>query len=361
MNYVIRIIIFIGVIFSFIMQTQISFAELFFVLVLAGINIFKERYKNAKTILLLELIIVTVACTYSKNFILLYGILAYDIGVLKLYYAYLPIAVLLIYFSSTNNVSQNFIITAVCFMYGHLNCNFHERVSSFREIYDNERRYRYELEDTKERLLNAAKETAHIAEIKERNRIAREIHDTVGHSIAGILMQLQVVDKLMKKDEQKSEQLLKNSIESLSETLNLMRDTVHNIKPNDAMGSDYIKRIVDNFTFCPIDFKFNGDFDSLPPNIIEVISSNIKESLTNTTKYSKASKVDISIDINEKYVRTCIKDDGQGVPKLKEGFGLSGMRERIRNLNGSISINGENGFIIVFIIPLSSEFAVVNN
>ena len=216
MNYTIRIILFIGVICSFVMQKQISFTELCFVLILAGINVFKEKYKNTKAILLLELIIVTVACTYSKNFILLYGILAYDIGVLKLYYAYIPITVLLIYFSSTNNIFENFIITAVCFMYGHLNCKLHEKVSSFREIYDNERRYRYELEDTKERLLNAAKETAYIAEIKERNRIAREIHDTVGHSIAGILMQLQVVDKLMKKDEQKSEELLKNSIESLS-------------------------------------------------------------------------------------------------------------------------------------------------
>lgn len=361
MNYTIRIILFIGIICSFIMQRQISFVELCFVLILTGMNIFKEKYKNTKAILLLELIIVTVACTYSKNFILLYGILAYDIGVFKLYYACIPITILLIYFSNTNNIFQNFIITAVCFMYGNINCKFHQKVSSFREIYDNERRYRYELEDTKERLLNAAKEAAYIAEIKERNRIAREIHDTVGHSIAGILMQLQVVDKLMKKEEQKSQELLKNSIESLSQALNLMRDTVHNIRPNDAMGSDYIKRIIDNFNFCDIDFKYKGDFNSLPPNIIEVISSNIKESLTNTSKYSKASKVEISIDINEKYVRTCIKDDGQGVPKLKEGFGLSGMRERIRNINGSISINGENGFLIVFIIPLSSEFALINN
>ena len=359
MNYIIRIVLFIGVICKFIIQKETSFIELSFLLILLAINVFKERYKNTKAILLIELIIVTTACAYSKNFILLYGVLAYDIGFFKLYYGYIPITALIIYFSGISSGFENFIIAAVCFIYGHERCNFDEKTNSFREIYDNERRYRYELEDTKERLLNAAKEAAYIAEIKERNRIAREIHDTVGHGIAGILMQLQVVYKLMKKDEQKAEELLKNSIEALSETLNLMRDTVHNIRPSDALGIDYIKKIIDNFSFCEVDFKYTGDFNKMPPNIMEVISSNIKESLTNTSKYSKASKVEISIDINEQFVRTLVKDNGQGDVKLKEGFGLSGMRERIKNLNGSISINGENGFLIVFIIPLSNEFSLI--
>ena len=359
MNCIIRIVLFIGVICQFNIQKEISFIELSFLLILLAINVFKEKYKNTRIILLIELIIVTAACTYSKNFILLYGILAYDIGVFKLYYGFIPITALSIYFSGISNGFENLIITAVCFIYGYEKCKFDEKVSSFREIYDNERRYRYELEDTKERLLNAAKEAAHIAEIKERNRIAREIHDTVGHSIAGILMQLQVVYKLMKKDEQKSEELLKNSIESLSQALNLMRDTVHNIRPNDALGIDYIKKIIENFSFCEVDFRYIGDFNRLPPNIMEVISSNVKESLTNTAKYAKASKIEITIDINDQFVRTLIKDNGQGEVKLKEGFGLGGMRERIKNLNGSISINGENGFLIVFIIPLSSQFAFI--
>lgn len=361
MSYIIRLVLFSGVICKFIIEKQISITELCLVLILLGINVFKVKYKNSKLILLIEVIIITIACTYSRNFILLYGILMYDSGFFNLYYAGIPAAVFLIYFSSINNILENIIIASVCFMYGNITSRFTEKVDSFREIYDNERRYRYELEDAKERLLSANKEAVYIAEIKERNRIAREIHDTVGHSIAGILMQLQAAYKLMKKDEQKSEVLLKNSIEGLSGALNLMRDTVHNIKPNDAIGVDYIKKIIENFNFCQVDFSCSGDFNIIPANIVEVIGSNIKESLTNTSKYSKASKLELKININEKFVRTYIKDNGEGAPKLKEGFGLNGMRERIKNLNGSISINGEDGFLIIFIIPLSDEFSLIKD
>lgn len=361
MSYAIRLALFLGVVCKFIIQNQISVTELCIILILLGLNIFKVKYKNSKFILFIETIIITIACKYSRNFILLYGILMYDAGIFNLYYACIPITALFIYFSGINNIIENLIIAAVCFLYGNISSRFKEKIDSFRETYDNERRYRYELEDTKERLLSANKEAVYIAEIKERNRIAREIHDTVGHSIAGILMQLQAAFKLMKKDEQKSEELLKNSIEGLSGALNLMRDTVHNIKPNDAIGIDYIKKIVENFNFCHVDFSCSGDFNIIPANIVEIIGSNIKEALTNTARYSKASAVELKININEKFVRTYIKDNGLGAPELKEGFGLNGMRERIKNLNGSISINGEDGFLIIFIIPLSDEFTLIRN
>jgi signal transduction histidine kinase len=104
-----------------------------------------------------------------------------------------------------------------------------------------------------------------------------------------------------------------------------------------------------------VDFKHSGDFNSLPANVLETISSDIKEALTNAYKYSRATIINIIIDINEGIVRVYIKDNGEGCPSLKEGFGLLGIRERIKNLGGTVSFSGEKGFVIVYVIPFGRD------
>jgi signal transduction histidine kinase len=355
MEYLFRVLIFIVIIGKFIIQGNISAAQVAVLLVVASLNIFKHKFKVTWIGLLLEGLLTAFGCSLSKNFSLVYTLIAYDAGSSDMQLLAIPAAILMMYFSSLNNVMESLALLTAAFLFGSLNLRFNKKISSFKETYDNERRYRYELEDAKQRLLNSAKETAYIAEIRERNRIAREIHDSVGHSIAGILFQLQAAQKLTHKDKEKSDKLLQDSIERLSEALDVMRNTVHNIKPGNIMGLTYIESIIKNFNYCPVDFKHSGDFNSLPANVLETISSDIKEALTNAYKYSKAAAIDIKIDITEAAVRVYIKDNGEGCPNLKEGFGLLGIRERIKNLGGTVSFSGENGFVIVYVIPLGKD------
>lgn len=355
MEYLFRILIFTTIIGKYIIQDSISTVEVAVLLIIASVNIFKHKFKVTWIGLIIEGALAAFGCSYSMNFFLLYALIAYDAGSKNMKSLAIPAALLGMYFSGLNNAMEALALIAAAFMFGILNLRFNEKLCSFRETYDNERRYRYELEDTKQRLLNSAKETAYIAEIRERNRIAREIHDTVGHSLAGILIQLQAVKKLKHMDEEKSDKLLVDSIERLSETLNVMRNTVHNIKPGNTMGLEYIKSIINNFNFCPVAFKSSGDFNSLPANVLETISSDIKEALTNSYKYSKATAIEIAIDVDDKFVRAYIKDNGEGCANLKEGFGLLGIRERIKNLGGTVSFSGENGFVIVYVIPLGKK------
>ena len=360
MEYLIRILIFVTIIGKFVIQGNISAGEVAILLILASLNIFKHKFKVTWIGLIIEGIVVAFGCSYNNNFSLIFALIAYDSGSKNMKALVVPVTGLGIYFSSSNSVMETLALIVTAFMFGSFNLRVNEKLNSFKETYDNERRYRYELEAAKQRLLNSAKETAYIAEIKERNRIAREIHDTVGHSIAGILIQLQVAQKLKHRDEEKSDTLLKDSIERLSETLNVMRNTVHNIKPSNKMGLEYIKSIINNFNYCPVEFKHSGDFNCLPANVLETISSDIKEALTNAYKYSKATAIDIKIDINDNLIRVYIKDNGEGCPNLKEGFGLMGIRERIKSLGGTVSFSGENGFVIVYVIPVDKERGKIN-
>ena len=330
---------------------NLSYLDIATILILAAIIIIKEKYYNSILASAVKFLIITYACTHNGNFILLYGIIVEDAAYHRAYSGLLPVAAAGYYFIPLDEMPVFLLISGVSGIFGYLSREFEDSKRAFTMSFDKERQYRYELEQAKAKLLNSSREAAHVAEIKERNRIAREIHDHAGHSIAGILLQLQASSKLFDRDRDKSKELLDKSIGELSSSLEHLRDTVHNIKPSESLGIEYIKKIVENYTYCPVNFTWGGDFNQLSAGQLEILQTNIKEALTNTSKYSNATRVDISIDINDKFIRLYIKDDGSGCKQIKEGLGISGMKERIANVGGSISISSEGGFMIVCIIP----------
>ncbi|MFZ5354125.1 MAG: sensor histidine kinase [Bacillota bacterium] len=352
MNYVFKSLFFLYIIVKLIISGETSIDYVALVLLLAASNIYREKFSNTAWLLIVEAAIITYGAWNNGDFIFLFCMLSYDLAYMKLYGGILCIMGISLYLLRQTDLVILALLLLLCALFGYIKSNLEKKEKQYRDSYDKERQYRYELEQAKVRLMNSSKEVAHITEVRERNRIAREIHDNVGHNIAGILMQLQAAQKLRKKDDGKSDELLKSSIDALSDTLVVLRDTVHNIKPKENVGLDYIKSVVDSFLYCPVSFKFTGSFDLMTASHIEILSSNIKEALTNVSKYSNATLVDINIDINDKFVRLFIKDNGKGCEYIKEGLGLNGMKERIRNIGGNISIDASNGFLIVCIMPI---------
>lgn len=222
--------------------------------------------------------------------------------------------------------------------------------------YDNERRLRYELEGTKNRLLQSLHEQVQLAEAHERSRIARDIHDHVGHGMAGVLMQLQAAKKLLGRDRQRAEVMLEDSIQRLAESLTVMRETVHNLRPKAKLGAEYLKSIVESFQFSAIHWHSTGDLSQVPGQLLEIIGVVMKEALTNASRHSQAANVTVQVDVYDSFVRLLIEDDGVGVEgSLQEGMGLTGIRERVQNLGGSVSLRSHPGFMIVCILPLGQQ------
>lgn len=333
-------------------EKKVSLSAIVPLLVVIAINIFKERYYNSAVIELFSFLAVLAGTVVEPVFGILFCIPVFDLIYRKAYIWVVPVIAASIYFLYECNIFILILLSMSLCGFGAFVLRYAEdKEKKYMASLDEERRLRYELEQTKTRLVNSSREIAYLAEIKERNRIARGIHDNIGHSIAGILMQLQASYKLYDKDMPKSREILSKSIVGLSNSLDVLRDTVHNIRPREILGVDYIKGIIDEYNFCPVDFKFTGDFNKLPVNHLEIMGTNIKEALTNASKHSGASKVTIVIDINEKFSRLYIKDDGKGCKVVKEGLGLSGMKERVWNAGGTISVSSENGFLIVCLIP----------
>ncbi|WP_274362865.1 sensor histidine kinase [Paenibacillus thermotolerans] len=353
MNYFVKTVLFLYVVVELIIDQNLSYQRLALLLLILAIQLWKERFYDSLSVTVVTLAVTCAGVAADLRFSVLFAICFYDFMLKRVYLGVAASIVCVLYFLAGES---ELLLTVtmwiiLCSLLAFAIRKGRQEESEFIRTLDNERRLRYELEQTKAKLLHSSKQIASIAEVKERNRIARDIHDSVGHGIAGILIQLQAAYKLHAKDEAKSMEIVKHSIDGLTNALQLLRDTVHNIKPREEIGVGYIRGIIEQFRFCPVHLKLSGDFNRLPADHLELLSTNIKEALTNAARHSQATEVNISIDANERYTRLYIKDNGIGCSFVKEGLGLSGMKERVKNVGGSISISADEGFLIVCLLP----------
>ncbi|MCL2638745.1 MAG: sensor histidine kinase [Oscillospiraceae bacterium] len=202
-----------------------------------------------------------------------------------------------------------------------------------------------ERESTALELRNAAR----LAEISERSRIAQDIHDHVGHEITGALIALQTTAKLQESGDKRAGELLNQTILRLESASANLRETVHNLKPAKAFGISALEELCDSFEFCEARFTASGDFEN--SKHFELFAANLKEALTNVSRHSDASFVDVRLDGNEKFLRMMIADNGKNFAKHNFGLGLTGMKDRVRAVNGTLTVSNDSGFKITCVIP----------
>ncbi|MCL6478287.1 MAG: sensor histidine kinase [Peptococcaceae bacterium] len=194
------------------------------------------------------------------------------------------------------------------------------------------------------------------SQLEERNKIAQEIHDRVGHAIAGSLMQLEAARLLLDKDRGKSGEIIQNVITILRDGMESIRVTLRNIKPAAGqLGVNRLKLLLDEFSannHIKAAFVHKGDLDRISPVQWKVIRDNVGEALTNTLKYAGATSVAVSIEVLPKLVKAEVKDNGTGALAVKKGLGIRGMEERSGSLGGKVVIDGSKGFSVITLLPL---------
>jgi len=316
--------------------------------------IIKEKYLDKTYMSIGFFLIVLVLCKSNSDFIILAGIPLIDFAYEENILLSLLIFVVPLFIAITKGSYSNIFYLASSALWGYVVGDKVRKEAAHITTLDEERRLRYNLEQVQRELINSKKEIEHMTEIRERNRIAHEIHDNIGHGIAGVIFQLEAAIRIIKKDIIKTEEILKLCSEKLADTLELTRNTVHNIKTDRVAGIDVIEKVIKGFKFCLIDFNHTGDFNTVSASNIKILEANIMELLTNASKYSRATNIEIKIDIGKRNIRLYYKDNGVGCDNIRENLGISGIRDRIRNVGGTISIDGKDGFLIVCNLPVNN-------
>ena len=217
------------------------------------------------------------------------------------------------------------------------------------------------LEEANQRLRAYAIEVEQMAETRERNRLAREIHDTLGHALTGIaagldacIMTLEVAPELTKKQLNKIRDTAKKGITDV-------RRSVKKLRPDDLERLPFQEALMEmtkNYSESSgmeITFDIFSWSNNLRQDQEDVIYRVLQESITNSKRHGHATKVKITIGGNEKYLLIVIADNGQGCEDVQQGFGLKHMRERLELLHGTVHYWSDEGFIVEAMIPLNRE------
>ena len=202
----------------------------------------------------------------------------------------------------------------------------------------------------------------HLATLQERNRIAREIHDNVGHLLSRCILIVGAM-KIVNEDEK-----LSSSIEQLEESLNTamtsVRESVHDLHDDSVNLREVTEELVGEFTFCPVDLSYDMGYD-VPREIKYGFIAIVKEALHNIVRHSDASKVKIVMREHPALYQLIVEDNGTvkepiqsgGVKAVSreyqsgQGMGLRNMSDRVRMLGGMMQIVRKEGFRIFITIP----------
>ncbi len=202
----------------------------------------------------------------------------------------------------------------------------------------------------KEELIKKQDYEIHAATLTERNRIAREIHDHVGHMLSRSILQLGAILAINK--DEKLTLPLRGLKETLDTAMNNIRESVHDLK-DDALDLEHmINDIIREYETLEIVFDYDmGKY--LSKDIKYCFVAIAKEALTNTVKHSDGNKVSIVMREHPALYQVLIEDDGTSMKTEvdKTGIGLENMRERVEAFGGNIRFSSDSGFRIFISIP----------
>ncbi|RCX22765.1 signal transduction histidine kinase [Fontibacillus phaseoli] len=192
--------------------------------------------------------------------------------------------------------------------------------------------------------------------LEERNRLSQVLHDGVGHSMTGALIQMEAAKVMLRSDLGAAETLLQNAIGISKEAIEQIRLTLKNIKPPvQQLGIHRLKAGVEAFgskSGLRTTVVHDGEMERITPLQWKIIQDNVTEALTNTAKYASASAVHVEVRVLGKLIKAVVSDDGRGEAKIVKGLGLLGMEERTAAVNGTIIADGTRGFSVTTLMPL---------
>lgn len=289
---------------------------------------------------------------YNNLFFIFVPLIAYDLFSFKQSLLLIPISILFIFVMNSFS-SNELIITAILTILsyileskttslGIIKENYYSEVTTSKEL-------TYKYEQGKREFIEKQDYEINLATLTERNRIARDIHDNVGHLLSRCILQIGALlattkDSLLLEN-------LKLIKDTLAEAMNSIRNNVHNLHEESINLKIEVEKLLDSFTFCST--KLTYSVESSPSKEIKyAFITIIKEALSNIIKHSNASECAISIIEHPGFYQLIIKDNGTSNNNSNiNGIGLSNINDRVISLNGNINISNRQGFRIFISIP----------
>ncbi|GEM_PF-999211 len=209
-----------------------------------------------------------------------------------------------------------------------------------------------ELDEAYQKLLKNSKEREQLAVIEERNRLAREIHDTLAHTLTTVIISLEAGKKLMSRDTDRALAEFEKSQEQARRGLHEVRRSVRELRPHEleTLGFDAALKGLSrelHGSGVKIDY-FLEEGAAVPKGLELPFYRVIQESITNSLRHSGAGRITVTIKRKRNALILEIEDDGKGCQEIIEGYGFKGIRERVAEAGGRVEFVNQSphGFLV---------------
>ncbi|MBD2724829.1 sensor histidine kinase [Nostoc sp. FACHB-892] len=227
-----------------------------------------------------------------------------------------------------------------------------------------EQKTRKQLSVAHEQLQQYALQIEDLAAVQERNRIAREIHDSLGHALTALNVQIQTVVRLWSVDPTSAESFLAQAqrlgemaMKEVRQSVSALREDVRQDQPLEEAIASLVEDFRQGTGLSP-STKISLEV-IVPLPIVKTLYRIVQEALTNICKYAQATEVKIQVVATNNSVNLLIEDNGKGfsVNEKRSGFGITGMQERVAALEGYFHLETElgSGCKITVELPLRSQ------
>ena len=220
-----------------------------------------------------------------------------------------------------------------------------------------------QLEAANHQLAEYSSQAEELAATQERNRLAREIHDNLGHYLTIVNVQIEVAKVTLDSDPKrvldalnKAQELTQKGLASVRESVSALRVSPLENRPLE----EAILALVGETQTTGVTAKFDilGEPRTVDEKIALTLYRAAQEGLTNVRKHAHASRVDVKLDFSQPdKIRLSVQDDGTGAADTSSGFGLVGIRERVHLLGGDCKIGTQvgKGFCLEVSVPIIEE------
>ncbi|MBL4936519.1 sensor histidine kinase [Clostridium sp. YIM B02515] len=234
-----------------------------------------------------------------------------------------------------------------------------ERKHEAQKLYDKLRISEEELKKAKENLERYASTIEELTLLRERNRISREIHDSVGHSLSTMIIQLSAIEKIADSDGKSASEMAKNLSAFAKDALKSVRAAVRALVPTEFekyQGILAIEEMIKNFkklTEVEVIFVLSKERWELNSDQSFVLYRIVQEFLTNSVRHGKADKININLNFYKDSLYMRLKDNGAGCDDIVEGVGLKSIKERAESIGGAVKYlsSKEKGFELNLNLP----------
>ncbi|SFU58968.1 Signal transduction histidine kinase [Alicyclobacillus macrosporangiidus] len=218
------------------------------------------------------------------------------------------------------------------------------------------------LERAHRELQEASIQSMQLAVLEEHNRIARDIHDSVGHTLTTLVIQLQALRLRLREDREGAASQLDALVAVARRSLQDVRSAVREMAAEPVTGPQVMTaliRQVERSSGLPISFEWPTDQDDWPQDATAVLHRVLQEALTNVVRHSRAARATVRVERTDHAgspaLRLVVEDDGIARPgaPLEEGFGIQSMRSRCEEAGGRFSweARSPHGLRIEAVVP----------